>query len=255
MRRLIPVLTLAIAALVAGCGTDTGDSATSWGEPATSATAAADPVAAIKKAAERSLSGTVAMTATVKVGGTTIELTGKADPKAKTVQVTGKAPEPIEARQIGETIYLKMDGLPGGKPWAKIDVTKLRPTSSLRQSFDLQAQTGIIAGIVSAEEAGAGRYTGKADLAKAAEAASANPGMRDGLESTVKLAKDPKAIPFEATVDKEGRLTALSYTVATKELGDMSTKLEMSDFGEPVKVNPPSGSQVADAPKELYAVL
>lgn len=253
MRRLIPVLSLAIVALVAGCGTDNGESA-SWADPATSA-APADPVAAIKKAAERSLSGTVAIGATVKVGGTTIELTGKADPAAKTLQVTGKAPEPIEARQIGDTIYLKMEGLPGGKPWAKIDVNKLRPTSSLRQSFDLQAQTGIIGGIVSAKEAGNGKYTGTADLTKAAEAASANPGMRDGLESTAKLAKDPKAVPFEATVDAEGRLTELSYTVATKELGDMSTKLKMSDFGEPVKVSAPSAGQVAEAPDELYRVL
>jgi hypothetical protein len=252
MRRLIPVLTLAIAALVAGCGTDSGNPAANWAEPATSA---ADPVTAIKKATERSLSGTVAIAATVKVGGTSIELTGKADPAAKTLQVTGKAPEPIEARVIGDTIYLKMDGLPGGKPWAKIDVNKLRATSSLRQSFDLQAQTGVIGGIVSAEQAGDGRYTGTVDLNKAAEAAGANAGMRDGLESTAKLAKDPKAVPFEATVDTEGRLTALSYTVATKDLGDLSTKLEMSGFGEPVKVTAPSAGQTADAPKELYAVL
>jgi predicted small secreted protein len=253
MRRLVPLLPLVIATLVAGCGTATGsgEPAASWAEPS----AAADPVATVQEATDRSLSSSVTLNAAIKVGGTSFTLNGKADPATKTLQVSGKAPEPIEIRVIGDTVYLKMDSLSTGKAWTKIDVNKLRPTSSLRQSFDLQAQTGIVGGIVTAEDLGKGNYRGTADLEKAARSVAGNKGMVDGLRSTAKLAKDPKAIPFEATVDAEGRLTTLSYSVATKELGNLTTDLKMSDFGKPVKVTAPAAGQVEEAPEELYRFM
>jgi hypothetical protein len=254
MRRLIPALSLTLAALLAGCGTDSGNSGTNNENPPASS-APADPVAVVQQAMQRSLSSTLAIDATVKVGSTTIELHSETDPAAKVLQVTGKAPQAIEARVIGDTAYLKMAALQRGKPWTKIDLSKLRPTSSLRQSFDIEAQTGIIGGIANAEEVGDGRYRGTADLTKAAEAAGTNTGMRDSLEAAAKLAKDPKAIPFEATVDAEGRLTELSYTVATKELGDMVSEVGMSGFGEPVKVDAPPAGQTEEADAEMYRIL
>jgi hypothetical protein len=247
---MIPTLPLALAALVAGCGTDSG-TGTTWTAPTTTAT---DPVATVQQAMQRSLSSTLTIKASVKAGGVSIELSSKADPKAKVLQVSGKAPQPIEARVIGDTAYLKMDSLKGAKPWTKIDLTKLKPGSSLRQSFDLQAQTGVVGGIVTAQKAGDGRYRGTADLEKAAEAAGDDAGKRDSLESGAKLAKDPKAVPFEATVDAKGRLTALSYTIAT-DLGDFVTAVRLSGFGEPVKVTPPPAAQVEKAADEMYAVL
>lgn len=196
MRRLIPTLSIALAAaLVAGCGTTSGDNTGAAGPSAAPATSKVEPVAAVRQAMDRSLAGTVTMDASVKAGNQSITLSGKMDPAAKAIHVTGNAPEPIEARLIGDAAYIKSDSLEGEKPWMKIDLNKLRPTSSLRQSFDLKAQTGIIGGIVTAQEVGPGRYSGTADLNKAAEAAGADGGMRDGLKSTAKLAKDPAAVP------------------------------------------------------------
>ncbi|SIN32179.1 hypothetical protein [Micromonospora cremea] len=254
MRRLIPTLSIALAvALVAGCGTNSGgDSAAPASAPATSK---ADPVTTIREAMDRSLAGTVTMDASVKAGTQSITLSGKMDPASRAVQVTGNAPEPMEARLIGDAAYIKSDSLEGEKPWMKIDLTKLRPTSSLRQSFDIKAQTGIIGGVVSAQEVGDGRYTGTADLSKAAEAASADGGTREGLESSAKLAKDPKAIPFEATVDADGRLTALSYTIATKTVGDLVTDMRMSGFGEKVSVAAPPANEIEAASAEMYKFL
>ncbi|RLP93854.1 hypothetical protein EAD89_05070 [Micromonospora sp. BL4] len=252
MRRLIPTLSIALfAALVAGCGTDSGgDSAA---PPA--AASKADPVTTIRQAMDRSLGGTVTMDASVKAGTQSITLSGKMDPASRAVQVTGNAPEPMEARLIGDAAYIKSDSLEGEKPWMKIDLTKLRPTSTLRQSFDIKAQTGLIGGVVSAQEVGGGRYTGTADLGKAAEAASTDGGMREGLESSAKLAKDPKAIPFEATVDADGRLTALSYTIATKTVGDLVTDMRMSGFGEKVSVSAPPANETEAASAEMYKFL
>lgn len=250
MRRLMLLFSFTLVALVAGCGTDSG-SGTKWADPAASAAdTAADPVAAVQQAMQRSLSSTLTIKASVKAAGVTIELNSAVDPKAKALQISGKAPEPMEARVIGDTVYLKMDALGGDKPWIKIDLTKLKPDSALRQSFDLEAQTGIIGGIVTAEKVGDGRYRGSADLDKAAE--TANKATSDSLKSAAKLAKDPKNIPFEAAVDGDGRLTTLSYTIATS-MGDFVTDVRMSGFGEPVTVKAPPASQVGEASKEMYS--
>ncbi|MFD6563177.1 hypothetical protein [Micromonospora profundi] len=256
MRRLIPTLSIAItAALVAGCGTtssDTGGSAPSAAAPETSKV---EPVAAIRQGMDRSLTNTVTMDASVKAGNQSITLSGKMDPAVKAIQVTGNAPEPVEARLIGDVAYIKSDSLDGSKPWMKIDLNKLKPTSTMRQSFDLKAQTGIIGGVVSAQEVSPGRYTGVADLNKAAETAGSDGGMREGLEATAKLAKDPAAIPFEATLDSDGRLTALSYTIATKSVGDLVTEMKMSGFGEPVAVKAPPANETEAASEEMYKFL
>lgn len=252
VRRLILVSSVALAAIVAGCANDSGDPDGTGAAPATSA---ADPVAVVRQAMDRSLSSTVTIDASVKVGSQSLELTGKTDPATRMMLVSGNLPEPMEARLIKDTAYLKMSALKGEKPWLKIDLTRLRPNSGLRQSFNLEAQTGIIGGVVTAEEVGDGRYRGTADLQKAAEAASTDGGMREGLESSAKLAKDPRNIPFEATVDAEGRLTALSYTIATKNLGDTVTDIKMSGFGEPVKVTAPPAGQTEEATEEMYRVL
>ncbi|MGW3892660.1 hypothetical protein ACWD69_28620 [Micromonospora chokoriensis] len=255
MRRLIPAISIALAAtLVAGCNTNSGTPAAAGSSAAPSASKL-EPTAAIQQGMDRSLAGTLTMDASVKAGNQSITLTGKMDPAARTLQVTGKAPEPVEARLIGDVAYIKSDSADGEKPWMKIDLTKLRPNSSLRQSFDLKAQTGLIGGVVSAQEVGGGRYTGVADLEKAAAAANTDGGMRAGLESTAKLAKDPKAIPFEATVDADGRLTALSYTIATKTLGDLVTDMRMSDFGKPVTVEAPPAGETEAASADMYKFL
>ncbi|MEV4495546.1 hypothetical protein AB0J84_07560 [Micromonospora arborensis] len=253
MRRLIPTLSIALAvALVSGCGTNSDDKGASAPSAAAPATSKLEPVAAVKQGMDRSLAGQLAMEASVKAGTQSITLNGKMDPAARMFHITGKAPEPLEARLIGDAAYLKSESLEGKKPWMKLDLTKLKPNSALRQSFDMKAQTGIIGGIVSAQEVGEGRYTGVADLGKAAEAASTDAGMRDGLESSAKLAKDPTAIPFEATLDAEGHLTALSYTVATKSIGDLVTEMRMSDFGKPVTVEAPPASETEAASAEMY---
>ncbi|MGC4745567.1 hypothetical protein ACLQ28_07880 [Micromonospora sp. DT201] len=254
MRRLIPTLTIALAvALVGGCGTKSDDPvADAPSSAAAPATSKLEPVAAIKQGMDRSLAKSLTMDASVKAGNQSITLSGKMDPATRAFHISGKAPEPMEARLIGDAAYIKSESLDGEKPWMKLDLTKLKPNSTLRQSFDMKSQTGIIGGVVSAQEASGGRYTGVADLGKAAAAASTDAGMREGLESSAKLAKDPTAIPFEATLDAEGRLTALSYTIATKTLGDLVTEMRMSDFGKPVTVEAPPASETEAASAEMY---
>jgi hypothetical protein len=235
--------------VLAGCGTA---AAPVWSEPPDAGPD--DPVAVIQRAMEKSLSSTFAMKAGVTIGaGQAISLEGRADPAAGVLTVSGRAPEPVEARMLGDVVYIKQDA-GAAKAWMRVRLAKLRPNSALRQSFDIEAQTGIVGGIATAEPAGEGRFRGTADLTKAAAAAGSD-SLRDSLESVAALAKAPTAIPYEVALDAQGRLTELHYTVATASMGEFRTDVEMSGFGEPVKVPAPPAAQIEDAPDEAYAFL
>jgi hypothetical protein len=247
MRRWISALSLTLAALVAGCDTSSG-SIPKW---TPMPPWVANPVAVVQQATQRSLSSTLTISGTVMIGDLAGNLRADADPKAHAIHFLGDVPAAMEAWLIGDTAYLKMETLESERPWVKIDMARLKPTSSLRLSFDLHTRTGIVAGIVSAEKVGEGFYRGIADLEKAAAAPDANGSMRWSIES----AKSPKAVPFEATVDTDGRLTALSYTIATKDMDDAVSDVRMSGFGEPVTVTTPPSGEVEEASEEMYAIL
>ncbi|MEK8108189.1 hypothetical protein NKG94_30915 [Micromonospora sp. M12] len=50
-------------------------------------------------------------------------------------------------------------------------------------------------------------------------------------------------------------MTALSYTIATKTLGDLVSDMRMSDFGQPVAVEAPPASETEAASKDMYTFL
>ncbi|NJP35067.1 hypothetical protein [Micromonospora thermarum] len=78
---------------------------------------------------------------------------------------------------------------------------------------------GILGGLVSAEPAGDGRYTGVA-----------------------------------ATVDAQGRLTFFSYTFDTPA-GRITTEMKLHSFGEPVTVKAPPASRTMNAPDQVYELF
>jgi hypothetical protein len=244
MRRSIGLLALGLAVL-AGCSTDSPNA------PEPTATTPADPVAAVRDAMTKSLASTVHIDGKVGSGPETIEFSGDVDPEARVIKLTGRAPEPLEMVGVDDVLYIKQDE-PGSKPWLRIDMRKLKPTSELRQSLDIRSQTGILAGVVSAENVAPGRYRGVADLHKAAAAAPES--AQDSLKAAAKVAKNASAVAFNATVDAEGRLTGLTYTMETPA-GPVATEMTLGRFGEPVTVTPPPDDQVEVAPEELYEIL
>ncbi|MBO4208106.1 hypothetical protein [Micromonospora echinofusca] len=108
----------------------------------------------------------------------------------------------------------------------------------------------ILKGIVDVQAAGEGAYAGTVDVTKATEA-----GLLD--EETVKaLATKAAALPFTATVDQQGRLTALSIDFpAVGESKAHQVKVTYADYGAATKVDQPPAAQVVEAPASTYQML
>jgi hypothetical protein len=235
---------LSLLGLVA-CGDD---------RPGASATPTPTPTldaGLIQAALDRSLESTLAITATVHTGPVDITVSGAVDAAADTISVSVTGPTAAEVIGIGGTLYVQADG-PNGEPWMQVDLDRLRPESQLRGGLDVRGQAGIVGGIVTVEQVGPGTYEGVADLNQAA--AAADESQRAALTTAASMAENASSVPYEATIDDQGRLTRLFYTIETLA-GPTETELVLSDFGEPVQVEAPPADQVWAATDDLYAVL
>ncbi|GIF76052.1 hypothetical protein [Asanoa siamensis] len=257
MRRSLPVLALAAALFLAGCDTPSNDPAAS---PSTAASPSPtadsrDSVTVVKESFARAFEAkTFAMTATISAGPQqSVDMTASADLAAESMRLTMGGPVDMEMVKLGKELFIKAPDL-GSKPWVRLDVDKLNSTSSLRQSLDLTQHSGILGGVVTAEKrdsaAGTVTYEGTADLKKAVEAAP--DGAKAQMEPVSRLAKNATAVPYKATIDDQGRLTELSYTVELAQ-GEMLSEIKLADLGKPVTIAKPPAADVADATEEQYA--
>ncbi|MGN9810310.1 hypothetical protein ACTMSW_13245 [Micromonospora sp. BQ11] len=248
-RRLIPALALGLTALLAGCGTDTGSPTGAAPAPSSAPGTAADPVAAVTGSLARSVREPVRMDVTLGVGGQSLRMKAAMDPATDEMTVEMSGPESFTLILARDALYMKNET--EGDTWMKLDRARLKPGGPLSQGLDVESQAGILGGVVSAQAAGDGRYTGVADLDKAAAAAGTD-AQRKSLKDIAKLAKQPSTVPFEASIDAEGRLTTLSYTLDIPA-GSMKTEMTLHSFGQPVTITPPPASQTEDAPDSAYA--
>ncbi|MFI2712409.1 hypothetical protein ACH495_20010 [Micromonospora sp. NPDC018662] len=247
-RSLAPVLTVCLAALLTACGTATTDTAAAPAGPASAATSAADPVAAVKQGFGRSLEKSARMNVVIKAGNQTVTMQSAVEPASGAMTLDMKTPDPVSMVVTADAVYVKQDES-DGKPWVKLDRKRLRADGPLAQGLDIRAQAGILGGVVTAEAAGDGRYTGAADADKAIAAASSE-AERATLRNAFKVLKD-KSVPFQATLDTEGRLTRLTYTFDTAA-GKIENELTMHGFGEPVTITTPKASETEPASAEMY---
>lgn len=251
----------ALAALsigTAGCNS----SKTPDGTPATTApspTPAVDAKTALAKSA-------LALASTsFKVSGDNVasSIQASIDPAAKTMtsKITqGDAGQQITVDVIAVTgdTYVKLGlgqlaqilGIAAfdGK-WLHVDPTKLKDPKDFGVSpVDPVDAVLLFGAIVSAESTGPGAYKGTFDLTKAPKA-----GIVD--EDTVTdLADAAKAVPFEATVDSQGRLSSLTIKVPTSgKVTAQTWKATFSDYGTPVTATKPTGA--IETPANVYAVF
>ncbi|GIF76051.1 hypothetical protein [Asanoa siamensis] len=171
----------------------------------------------------------------------TVDLTASVDLTAKTVRVAMKQPVEMEVVQVGRDMFAHMTYLKD-EPLVRLQVSKLRPTSTLRDATDVARHVGILGGVVTAEQRDAGRYAGVADLGLAAQNASGT--ARSQLAALGRVARNASAMPYEATLDAQGRLTALSYTAETAT-GALRTEIELTGLGEPVRIKRPARAEDA----------
>lgn len=246
MRRVLaPIVVVGLVSLLFGCSTS--DQPTEPA-PTTQPPSAADVLTNSLNGVRTMPVHTVDKTETT---GGTVVVEGDSDLPAKAIQLTITTAQVVEVRLLVDDVYLKAPGT--AKPWTHIDITKLAENSALRGALDAAADIGLLGGLVSAKDLGGGKYEGTADLRKAAEAA-ANQGNRDNLQRQADLAgAGAAAVPFQATVDDQGRLTLLTYAITSPKAGTTRHTVTFSDWGKPVTVAKPPAGDTAEATPAQYA--
>lgn len=247
---------------LAGCdGTGTPSGTASGGATASSA---ADPAAAAELAAAVTKLGNESFAFTT-VSGTETNIAGSVDPAAGVGKVTMKvasasaSPSPgisadMEMRLVDQDMYLMLGTgvLPGiGGTWLHIDGARLPNGNQfgLRPGGKDPAGTAqILETATDVRSPGAGVYTGTLDLSKVDQTNAAI-----GTRVLDQLGEGAKRVPFQATVDPQGRLAELRMTLAL-QAGSQDLVTRYSGYGAPVDVTRPT-SAVTEAPQAVYALL
>ncbi|MFG1659697.1 hypothetical protein ACGFIY_24505 [Micromonospora chersina] len=252
-RSIVPGLALGLATLLTACGSagDTGPAPAASASASTAITVVADPVTAVRQGFDRSLEQTAKLDVLITAAGHSITMNSAVEPDTGRMTLHMKTPDPVTMVVTEDAVYIRQDES-DGKPWLKLDRDRLRPEGQLAQGLDFRAQAGILDGVVSAERIGDGRYAGVADSEKAIAAAGSE-SQRAILQRTFKVLKQ-KSVPFEATLDAEGRLTLLTYTFDTAA-GAVRNELKLHSFGEPLAISAPQASETEDATADVYRVF
>jgi hypothetical protein len=164
----------------------------------------------------------------------------------------------VATRVLGTDMYMKMDmgdaALPGMDPksWMHLDIAKLPANNSLGLKpgeFDPVGAAKFLRAVATAEQVDADTIKGTMDLTKADGAG--------GIEGKTlqSLGAKAKAMPFEATVDGEGRLSKLVLDMPAMD-GEPAQRFSVtySDFGTPVEVSKPTG-KITEAPEAIYGTF
>lgn len=183
-----------------------------------------------------------------------------------TISATGQSTS-METRVLGTVMYMKMPGVPGGKPWVKFDLDELSGMSGVdlaalsqaRQNDPTQALS-YFAGVADdvredGEEEVRGedttRYKATFDLVKARD--DAKPEAKATIDKLIETI-GTSTMPATVWIDDAGRMRKMTYELdlssAPPDLGGggaMTTTFEMYDFGVEVDVEPPPAGETTDS--------
>jgi hypothetical protein len=264
-RRILAVAGLtalaAVSLAVAGCNAPADSAGGGRG-------AAADDKAAAKQALSDAAAKLSATTFKINMSTGGFEGTGVADPAAKKSKLSmgGGTASAMELRMIRKDIWMKIPGLPvGDGKWMHLDSSKVGADSRLNalgSAGDPGGTQGLVKAITEADSLGGGRYKGTVDLSKAFSTK-----FLTGALADQKLGADALVVPFEATVDDQGRLTSIAVDesepmkMVAGEAGPGiaavagKTEMKFSDFGVAVTVKAPAASEVTELPDSVFKIL
>lgn len=241
-------LVAAAALTITGCGSTAspGSAAPAPAAAAPAAAATEDPAVALGKAAAKLGEESFAMAMTMgEAGG----MNGSMDPVKKVSQFTMNVEEAgsaitMEMRTIGDDLYMKTTAegldLPGGNSWTHMEQGDAAGPMSLG-TFDPAEVAATLERTSDVKRVGDKDFTGTVDLAASAEAL--------GMTAADVEAVGATPLPFEASVDDEGRLVRYAFTspaVSGQPPVEMVTTY--SDFGLPVDVQAPPAAEVQEMP-------
>jgi len=247
------VLLASLGLVAAGCQTQNPGTGGTTTAPATSA--ASDPKMVLAATGRHFDTASFTYTITIKdpESGDT-DAGGASDPATKSRSLSFE--QSIEGtkftfdyRIIGTNRFFKIAGIPGmPDKFMKLDATKISATAdkSFSELEGPVAVAKVFDGIVDVTDAGGGKYTGTVDLTKVSNSMIVDD---DHLKT---LADKAKSVPFEATVDAQGRLTSLKLTM---DPGKDELSMTFTKWGEPVSITEPPAAEVIDAPAQVYEIF
>jgi len=165
----------------------------------------------------------------------------------------------VNALVLASDMYMKMDfgalgsAIPGlgdiGDKWMHLDATKVSGSAlslGLKPGEDSLGAENYIKGVVTAEKVSDTEIKGTLDLTK-----SAPPGTDE--EALKALGDSAKNVPFNATLDSEGRLSKIVIhmpKVGEFPASDLTTTY--SDYGAAVNLQKPAAAETVEAPAMIY---
>ncbi|HZN75496.1 MAG TPA: hypothetical protein VFC00_28010 [Micromonosporaceae bacterium] len=246
---------VALALATGACNvTAGGTGATPTPSASPTAMSEADAKAALQKAAvELSKTSYKIQLAAGPVSGN-----GAMDPVGKNGQLTlnlfmGSATAKLDTVLIGADMWLKTDGIPVvPDKWLHLDTARLPDDSPLGVRpgrLDPVNSEKLFDAATKIENVGRGQFKGTVDLTKLSSSAIVD-------RATVETLGDrAKAVPFEATIDDQGRLTNFKMDLGTVDNVPMKVNVTYSDFGTSVSPTKPAASDVMEAPEAVYNLL
>lgn len=259
-----------------------GGSAVACGDSGTSTNVDASPVQRIRAASEKTIeAGSSKMFLSVETTGdtaVTFEGEGAFDYESRKGLMTldtsslaaGGFPKELEMRLDGDIVYMNLGSiLPGGKPWAKIDITKagelgsqFASLSQLGTNNDPSNTLAFVEG-VSDDVKTVGKekvrgtdtthYSAVISLDKAVAAAKTEDAKAAIAQMKEQMGVD--TVPGEFWLDAEGRVRRYRSTIDLSTVknpsgeplkGSSTTTMELFDFGTKVDVKAPPADQTTD---------
>lgn len=188
------------------------------------------------------------------------EISGVVDPTAKKVSMKmvfplGDRGMTVDFVQLGSAVYVKLAGaveLHSGTrmpalpdKWMHIDAANVMEGSTFSDVVDgdLAGVNDMIKAVTDIERNGELGFKGTFDITK-------SPGTRG--EYFKRYGEKAKAVPFNAKVDDQGRLTFIFINLSAIDSGYIGgIQATYSDFGLPVNIERPATDQTVEAPAEV----
>jgi hypothetical protein len=247
MRRFITLTLLTAAGLVsaaASCGPvrPTPDPVIT-----SAAVPVSEAVQTVRSAA--AMLATTAVHFVLTVDRAAVALEGDVDPVADLAQVTGRGI--ASSRRLGGDLYVKP---PNSAGWIHLEIARMQAASVNLAVQRFATQAAILRGLSAATETSPGHFDCRSDLDRAAaEASGVDAGIVQALIVSAHL-RGNEALPFQVTVDPEGRLTSIFYVLGAAGATTAQT-LTLSKHGQPVPVERPPAAEVTEASPAQYGSL
>jgi hypothetical protein len=179
-----------------------------------------------------------------------VKMEGAADPATRTVTMTGAMS--MNMMMVDGQFYMKYPkGMPGaealgnGDKWLHLDTSKISTGElGVQDVNDPSGAANYLKSAASVQKVDDKHFKGTLDLTKAGS----------GTKATEALGESAKAVPFEATVDDQGRLSLMDTTMAVNGT-DVSSHSKFFDFGTKVTASKPPAAQVVEAPDSFYRIF